>query len=61
MGAIGCFGQGMGDQDIAAAWANGSVWFKVPESVKLNFIGDKPIKCYCKRYCIKSVINFRSK
>ena len=27
MGAIGCFGQGMGDQDIAAAWANGYVWF----------------------------------
>jgi len=23
LGAIGCFGQGMGDQDIAAAWANG--------------------------------------
>ena len=23
MGAIGAFGQGMGDQDIAAAWANG--------------------------------------
>lgn len=42
MGAIGCFGQGMGDQDIAAAWANGSVWFKVPESVKLNFTGELP-------------------
>ena len=36
------FGQGMGDQDIAAAWANGSVWFKVPESVKLSFTGNKP-------------------
>ncbi|NTW32860.1 MAG: 3-isopropylmalate dehydratase large subunit [Bacteroidetes bacterium] len=41
MGAIGTFGQGMGDQDIAAAWANGSVWFKVPHSVKLNFTGKK--------------------
>ncbi len=40
MGAIGSFGQGMGDQDIAAAWANGKVWFKVPESVKLNFKGN---------------------
>ena len=27
LGAIGAFGQGMGDQDIAAAWSNGSVWF----------------------------------
>lgn len=42
MGAIGAFGQGMGDQDIAAAWANGSVWFKVPESVKIHFTGVKP-------------------
>ncbi|HRZ77218.1 MAG TPA: aconitase family protein, partial [Bacteroidales bacterium] len=42
MGAIGAFGQGMGDQDIAATWARGSVWFKVPESVKLVLIGDRP-------------------
>ncbi|MBK6962832.1 MAG: 3-isopropylmalate dehydratase large subunit [Bacteroidales bacterium] len=42
MGAIGAFGQGMGDQDIAAAWAKGAVWFKVPESVKLNLNGKRP-------------------
>ncbi|MBI9052786.1 MAG: 3-isopropylmalate dehydratase large subunit [Bacteroidales bacterium] len=42
LGAVGAFGQGMGDQDIAAAWANGKSWFKVPASVKLNFIGSKP-------------------
>lgn len=39
MGAIGAFGQGMGDQDIAAAWANGKVWFKVPPTVKINLRG----------------------
>ncbi len=42
MGAIGSFGQGMGDQDIAAAWAKGSLWFKVPQSVKLVFKGKRP-------------------
>jgi len=42
MGAIGSFGQGMGDQDIAAAWAKGSLWFKVPHSVKLVFKGKRP-------------------
>ena len=42
MGAIGSFGQGMGDQDIAAAWAKGYVWFKVPQSVKINLIGKRP-------------------
>lgn len=41
-GAIGAFGQGMGDKDIAAIFAKGYTWFKVPKSVKLNFIGEKP-------------------
>ncbi len=39
LGAIGAFGQGMGDKDIAAAWSKGKVWFKVPESVKLTIRG----------------------
>ncbi len=42
LGAIGAFGQGMGDQDIAAAWNRGKVWFKVPKSIKLNFAGKRP-------------------
>jgi 3-isopropylmalate/(R)-2-methylmalate dehydratase large subunit len=42
LGAVGAFGQGMGDMDIAAAWHNGKVWFKVPHSVKINFEGDIP-------------------
>jgi len=39
MGAIGAFGQGMGDQDIAAAWASGKVWFKVPPTLKIILKG----------------------
>jgi 3-isopropylmalate dehydratase small subunit len=39
MGAIGALGQGMGDQDIAAAWAHGKVWFKVPPTVKIILKG----------------------
>jgi 3-isopropylmalate dehydratase small subunit len=42
MGAIASFGQGMGDQDIAAAWAKGAVWFKVPASVKIVLTGKRP-------------------
>ena len=42
LGSIGAFGQGMGDRDIAAAWSKGSVWFKVPESVKINVTGKRP-------------------
>lgn len=42
LGAVGAFGQGMGDKDIAASWSNGKVWFKVPKSVKLNINGKRP-------------------
>jgi 3-isopropylmalate/(R)-2-methylmalate dehydratase large subunit len=42
LGAIGAFGQGMGDRDIAACWARGSVWFKVPETVKITLQGERP-------------------
>lgn len=42
LGAVCAFGQGMGDQDIAVAWAKGSVWFKAPESVKINLNGKRP-------------------
>lgn len=42
LGAVGAFGQGMGDQDIAAAWAHGKLWFKVPASVKLIINGKRP-------------------
>ena len=39
LGAVGAFGQGMGDQDIAAAWAYGRIWFKVPPSVRIVLEG----------------------
>ncbi|MCF8365939.1 MAG: 3-isopropylmalate dehydratase large subunit [Bacteroidales bacterium] len=52
MGSIGAFGQGMGDQDIAAVWANGSAWFKVPKSVKLVFSGKRPEKVTAKDIAI---------
>lgn len=40
LGAVGAFGQGMGDQDIAAAWSLGSVWFKVPPTIKIILKGN---------------------
>ena len=43
LGSIGAFGQGMGDQDIAYAFAAGKVWFRVPPSVRI-FLGGKAPK-----------------
>ncbi len=42
LGAIGAFGQGMGDMDIAAAWSKGRIWFRVPHTVKINLSGELP-------------------
>jgi len=39
LGAVGAFGQGMGDQDIAFAFKTGKVWFEVPETVKVEING----------------------
>jgi len=39
LGAIGAFGQGMGDIDIAAAFAHGKVWFCVPPSIRVVLKG----------------------
>lgn len=39
LGAVGCFGQGMGDVDIAFAFKTGKTWFEVPETVKVVIKG----------------------
>ncbi len=39
LGAIGAFGQGMGDVDIAHSFAHGRVWFKVPPTIKVELVG----------------------
>ncbi|MBN1253413.1 MAG: 3-isopropylmalate dehydratase large subunit [Bacteroidales bacterium] len=48
LGAVGAFGQGMGDKDIAVAFNKGKVWFKVPKSVKINLNGKRPDKIFAK-------------
>ncbi len=39
LGALGAFGQGMGDIDIAYAFAYGQIWFKVPPTIKIMLKG----------------------
>ncbi len=38
-GALGAFSTGVGSTDLAAAFATGECWFKVPESMKFVFFG----------------------
>jgi len=48
LGAIGAFGQGMGDQDIAFTFKAGKTWFEVPRSMKVTVRGDLKPPCTAK-------------
>ena len=45
LGAIGAFGQGMGDQDIAFAFKTGKTWFEVPPTMKVIVEGEVVYPC----------------
>ena len=45
LGAIGAFGQGMGDQDIAFAFKTGRTWFEVPPTMKVVIHGQIKPPC----------------
>ncbi|MCD6571901.1 MAG: 3-isopropylmalate dehydratase large subunit [Thermoplasmata archaeon] len=41
-GAIGAFSTGIGATEMAAVWATGKLWLKVPETIKININGALP-------------------
>ena len=48
LGAIGAFGQGMGDQDITFAMKAGKTWFEVPHTMKVTIKGQLRPPCTAK-------------
>jgi len=41
-GAIGVFSTGIGATEMAAVWATGKLWLKVPETIRINISGNPP-------------------
>lgn len=41
-GALGAFATGVGSSDIAAAMITGKVWLRVPETIRVEIIGQRP-------------------
>jgi 3-isopropylmalate/(R)-2-methylmalate dehydratase large subunit len=54
-GAIGAFATGIGSTDIAAVFASGKLWFKVPETVKFVVNGKLPKGVYSKDIILKLI------
>lgn len=54
-GAFGAFATGMGSTDIAAAFALGEVWLKVPATIKLVYSGKPPEMVVAKDIMLKTV------
>jgi 3-isopropylmalate/(R)-2-methylmalate dehydratase large subunit len=41
-GALGALATGVGSSDLAAVWALGETWMKVPPTVRIDFTGKRP-------------------
>jgi len=41
-GAVGAFGTGIGRSEMAAVWASGKLWLRVPQSMKITVEGTFP-------------------
>ncbi|MHA1784605.1 MAG: 3-isopropylmalate dehydratase large subunit [Candidatus Helarchaeota archaeon] len=54
-GAFGAFSTGIGSTDCAILFAEGKLWFKVPESIKFNITGNIPPYIFGKDIILKLI------
>lgn len=57
-GALGAFSTGVGSTDMGVAMISGKLWFMVPETIKMNIVGNLPPGVFAKDiilYIIASV------
>lgn len=54
-GWLGAFGAGIGRTEVAALWATGELWLRVPESIKINVSGEFPVGVTSKDLCLKII------
>lgn len=54
-GWLGAFGAGIGRSEVAALWATGELWLRVPESIKIEVIGRLGDWVTSKDLCLKII------
>ncbi len=47
-GAFGAFSTGIGATEMSTVWATGSLWLRVPETIRVNVTGELPQGVYSK-------------
>jgi len=54
-GWLGAFGAGIGRSEVAALWATGELWLRVPESMKVVLEGELPIGVTAKDFALRLI------
>ena len=54
-GWLGAFGAGIGRSEMAAVWATGELWLRVPESVRVVLTGEWPAGVTAKDFCLRLI------
>jgi 3-isopropylmalate/(R)-2-methylmalate dehydratase large subunit len=54
-GWLGAFGAGVGRSEMAAIWATGELWLRVPESMKVVVTGEWPVGVTAKDFCLRLI------
>ncbi|MEP7284187.1 MAG: 3-isopropylmalate dehydratase large subunit [Chloroflexota bacterium] len=57
-GWLGAFGAGIGRSEVAALWATGELWMRVPESMKVVLTGEWPAGVTAKDFCLRLMGDF---
>lgn len=54
-GWLGAFGAGIGRSEVAALWATGELWLRVPESMKVILEGELPVGVTAKDFALRLI------
>lgn len=59
-GALGAFGYGIGATEMAAVWASGDLWVKVPETMRIEVEGTLPPGVFAKDVTLDIIRDVRA-
>lgn len=54
-GWMGAFGAGIGRSEVAALWATGDLWLRVPESIRIVLEGELPLGVTAKDFALRII------